>query len=202
MCPVGPLCSTGIAPLLSSYWPRRLPAGPGGGYAFPPPVGFRPTAGSPRFLIRLSAGAVPNHPGEPCRCTCSSLPCRRRASSPLEGWPTPSCFTRPNRVHLRYGSRLRLPGPRPFGCPQGRPVDFMVDEQLPWWTPFIPRDGPGLAWRTKAAKTQRRTQRPGESTSLAVVQVRLERRPPSPRHAPPPRRCPALPTGWWPWGRR
>ena len=77
--PAGVLRSTGVTRLPRYYDPLRLPAGPIGGYEFPPaveprsgPERVRP-AGSPRFLTDLSTPAVPYHPGEPGRCLCSLL---------------------------------------------------------------------------------------------------------------------------------
>ena len=67
-CTVGPLRSTGITPLLSYYQPRRLPVTPAQPYVFSSTVGSHPRAGPPRFLIRLSARALPNHPGMPSGC--------------------------------------------------------------------------------------------------------------------------------------
>jgi hypothetical protein len=67
-----------------------------------PHESLRPV-GSLRFLIDLSLPAVLFHPGEPSRRTCSLLGDRWQASPYPEGWPFPTCVTRPKQVHLRYG---------------------------------------------------------------------------------------------------
>ena len=82
---------------------------PACGYAFPHTVGGSPTAwpGLPGSSTDLSTRAVPYHPGEPDDCTYPLLHRRLQASSIPEEWPLPACVTRPNRVRLRYGSRVR-----------------------------------------------------------------------------------------------
>ncbi len=82
----------------------------------------------PRLLIPASACRLARHPdGSPkfpdcsfrARCLLSPrrvppvlsiIPSRRMLASPhLAGWPLSFCVTRPNRVRLRCGSRVRLP---------------------------------------------------------------------------------------------
>ena len=79
------------------------------GYVFPHPVGGSPTTGPglPGSVTDLSTRAVPSHPGKPDDCIHPLLHRRWQASSSLADWPLPSCVTRPNRVRLRYGSRVR-----------------------------------------------------------------------------------------------
>ena len=79
------------------------------GYAFPHTVGGSPTTwpGLPGSSTDLSTRAVPYHPGEPDDCTYPLLHRRLQASSFPEEWPLPACVTRPKRVRLRYGSRVR-----------------------------------------------------------------------------------------------
>ena len=67
------------------------------------------------------------------------------ASPSQEGWPSPFCVTRPNRVHLRCGWRLRLPRLRTAGFPTARSVSYMAHEHLPWSVPFNQQDSPGFA---------------------------------------------------------
>lgn len=73
--------------------------------------------------------------------------------------------TRPNQVHLRWGSCLhrqgRITPPRLLAyCRGNRPTprawlpsaggrNYMVNEQLPWLTRFSQQDQPGLAWRIR-----------------------------------------------------
>ncbi len=67
--PAGGLRSPGVTPVPRYYAPLRLPAEPGDGYAFPPPVVLMPcpgaghSTGSLRFLMDQSTPAVPYHPG-------------------------------------------------------------------------------------------------------------------------------------------
>ena len=137
------------------------------------PLGSTQPPGLPGSLTHLSAGAVPNHPGESCRCSCSSLPCRCQASSSPAAWPLPFCVTRPNRVHLRYGSRLRLPRLRHPGCPEmalgrlhgGRAVT-MVDS-------FHSTSWARLAWRTEEHEDDSRRGAEKETESA----IGLRRRP-------------------------
>ncbi len=84
------------------------------GYAFPSGVGpphkksGTTPPGLPGSSTDLSPCAVPNHPGEPGGCSCPLLHHRRQASSRMGDWPLSLRVTRPNRVRLRYGSRVRL----------------------------------------------------------------------------------------------
>ena len=62
----------------------------------------------------LSTRAVPNHPGRSDSCICLLLHYRScLASSKSGGLATFVFLSRPNRVHLRYGSRVRLATPPP-----------------------------------------------------------------------------------------
>ncbi len=57
----------------------------------------------------LSTRAVPNHPGRSDGCSCLLLHHRLSGFVPVGGLATFVFLSRPNRVHLRYGSRVRLP---------------------------------------------------------------------------------------------
>jgi hypothetical protein len=107
-----PLRSTGVTPLPRYYGPLRLPTRPPDGYVFPPCVEAIALAapGLPGSSADLSTRAVPYHPDEPGGINGSLLPHRLRASPTLEGWPARKSVTRPNRVRLRYGSRVRSAG--------------------------------------------------------------------------------------------
>ncbi len=80
------------------------------GYIFPPALfAFAPTLeGLPGSSADLFTRAAPNHPGRPGEC----LPV---ASPPVSGFilvgglATFVFLTRPNRVHLRYGSQVCFP---------------------------------------------------------------------------------------------
>ena len=54
----------------------------------------------------------------------------------LAGWPLSSCVTRPNRVHLRYGSRVRSAGLRPFGLLRGPPAPLPAEREINRVTSF------------------------------------------------------------------
>ncbi len=111
----------GHYPASQLVWAPPTPGAPRLGYVFPAALGSTHAHGSPRFLVRLSMRAVPNHPGGPGSCMRSLLHPRYQASASLAAWPPASCVTRPNRVHLRYGSHLRLGRLRRLdlstGCP-------------------------------------------------------------------------------------
>jgi len=87
--------------------------GPPLGYVFPRAVGVRlpfpALSGLPGSSTDLSLRAVPNHPGRSGGCWLISSP-------PITGFiifgrlATSMSVTRPNRVHLRYGSQVRFPG--------------------------------------------------------------------------------------------
>jgi hypothetical protein len=83
------------------------------GYAFPSGVGpphkkSGTTPPLPGSSTDLPPCAAPNHPGEPGGCSHPLLHHRRQASSRMGDWPLSLRVTRPNRVRLRYGSRVRL----------------------------------------------------------------------------------------------
>ena len=66
--------------------------------------------------MRLSARALPNHPGMPGGCARSLLPHRLQASPYPASWPHPLCVTRPNRVRLTRAHAFAVRGyspPRP-----------------------------------------------------------------------------------------
>ncbi len=130
------------------------------GHVFPLPLGSTHAHGPPRFLTGLSMRAVPNHPGGTRWLRVLA------ASPPVPGFTvsgkmaTHKCVTRPNRVHLRYGSHLRLrrlqrmdlstgfPGAESFPtlrCSFG----YMSSEQFTWQPPFRLRVQPSFAWRTR-----------------------------------------------------
>ena len=136
----GLLGSTDITPLPRYYEPIRLPARPADGYVFPPAVEARGLIGPglSGSSTDLSARAVPYHPGRPAGCLRSLLDRRRLASPSLAGWPPSLCVTRPNRVHLRYGSRVRSAGlrrrellrPPPASLPVERAIDRATSFQV------------------------------------------------------------------------
>ena len=52
------------------------------------------------------------------------------------GRPLSSCVTRPNRVHLRYGSRVRSAGLRPFGLLRRPPAPLPAERTINRVTSF------------------------------------------------------------------
>jgi hypothetical protein len=52
------------------------------------------------------------------------------------GWPLSICVTRPNRVHLRYGSRVRSAWLRPFGLLRGPPAPLPAERAISRATSF------------------------------------------------------------------
>ena len=100
--------------LLCYYEPVRLPTGAAPVVIYSPralvPPGETTSSGLPGSSTGLSSRAVPYHPGRPRRCPCPLLHGECQASS--TGWTghLQVPLTRPNRVHLRYGSRARFAG--------------------------------------------------------------------------------------------
>ena len=134
----GPLGSTDVTPLPGSYEPIRLPARPADGYVFPPAVEARTLTkpGLPGSLTDLSARAVPSHPGRLGGCKRSLLGRRWQASTHSAGWPPPLSVTRPKRVHLRCGSRVRSAGLRPDRLLRSPPASLPVERAIDRATSF------------------------------------------------------------------
>lgn len=104
--------------------------------------------GSPRFPADLSPRAAPNHPGELDRCVCPLLPCRWQASPLSGGLAALNGVTRPNRVHVCCGSRLRLTRLRTPDYSDARSLGYLSNGQFTGQAPFSLQDLPGFAWRT------------------------------------------------------
>jgi len=147
--------------LLRTCRPVRLPYGAASRVmhsprALVPPCGTTPPGLPSRKAgsTDLSSCAVPNHPGEPHGCSLPLLPHRCQASSSRKAgadWPLPLYITRPNRVHLCYGSWVRLARLRQTDCSVPRSVGPSADGlngQLTGQAPFSLRDQPGLSWRS------------------------------------------------------
>src|SRR5439155_14456 len=88
------------------------------------------------------------YPGEPGGCGHPLLHHRWQASSRMAAWPLSVCVTRPNRVRLRYGSRVRLrqaSSGESLHRPLARlPVEWVITGQAP----FSLQDQPGLSWHS------------------------------------------------------
>ena len=101
---------------------------------FPPPLGSSRLAPAPPGLpgssADLSSRAVSNHPGRPDGCSHPLLH-RRWQASPLSGGLATFIFvTRPNRVRLRYGSRLRPGKASPAGLLRPALAGLLVERVI------------------------------------------------------------------------
>ena len=124
MLSVRPLGSTGVAPLLRYYGPLRHPLGH---WRLCIPVAcwlLASQEGFPGSSADLYTRAAPNHPGKPHGC----LPVASPSVSGfilVGGLATFVFLSRPNRVHLRCGSRVR-----PYPVRQ-------TDLSIPRWPGFM-----------------------------------------------------------------
>jgi hypothetical protein len=137
--------------LLRYYEPVRLPYGAASRVMHSPrALAALPATppGLPGSSTDLSPCAVPNHPGEPDGCSLPLLHRRYQASSRMADWPLPVYITRPNRVHLCYGSRVRLARLRQADCSAPRSLGYLLNGQLTGQAPFSLQDQPGLSWRS------------------------------------------------------
>jgi hypothetical protein len=134
-------------------YPRRMP---------------RRASQVPRLTLRRAPPSTT--PGGPAGACARFFPAGRRLHHPWKVGRRHLSVTRPNQVHLRWGSRLRCRGrtapPRLFftaretgltprvWLPSAGGRNYMVNEQLPWLKPFIQQDQPGLAWRVQRAQRE------------------------------------------------
>jgi hypothetical protein len=108
-----------------------------------------PRAGLPGSSTDLSARAVSFHPGCPvtalarCIITDGRLPPARQVGRQRFAHEAVAL-----RVRIRYGSRPRFPRLQPTDFAVSRSGRYMSNGQFTWWVPFIPKDQPGLSWRT------------------------------------------------------
>ena len=95
----------------------------GSGYPFPALPGL------PGSSTDLSLRAVPNHPGRSGECLLI-------ASPPISGFiilgrlATSTSVTRPNRVHLRYGSQVCFPGFRQTDYSASLRIHYMYERAI------------------------------------------------------------------------
>src|SRR5690606_24545175 len=124
--------------------------------------------GSTRFLISLSMRAVLNHPGRSNGCSRLLLHRRFQASSSLEACPPASSVTRPNQVHLRYSSHLRLPRLHGIGHPMLMLGRLHVEQAIHMAASFHAARSIRLSWHTKA--------RQAEATAASSLRTRTTAR--------------------------
>jgi len=72
----------------------------------------------------------PTTPESPVIALAPLLHHRLQASSRMAAWPLSVCITRPNRVRLRYGSRVRLARLRVTDCSAPRGLRYLLNGQL------------------------------------------------------------------------
>src|SRR6266545_230257 len=141
-----PLCSTVITRFSATMGLSDSPQGPVASYLFPLTVSA--PAGLPGSSTDLSTRAAPSHPEESGDCFCPLLHRRFQASSTWVDWPLLLfCVTRPKRVRLRCGSRVRFARLRQRSCPRPRLLGYLPNGQSTRYPPFRILDQPGLSWR-------------------------------------------------------
>src|SRR5690606_6592524 len=120
----------------------------------PQALGSTQATGSPRFLISLSMRAVLNHPDRSNGCSRLLLHRRFQASSSWEACPPASYVTRPNQVHLRYSSHLRLPRLHGTGHPMLMLSRLHVEQAIHMAASFHAARSIRLSWHTKARQAR------------------------------------------------
>jgi hypothetical protein len=110
----GSLGSIPFPGLLSYYEPLRLPTRPPAGYLFPTDVDTTVSPGRVSQVPRpiFPRALSPITPGGPMAAYAHFFTTGFGLHHDPEGWSRSTCVTRPNRVHLRYGSRVRSAGLR------------------------------------------------------------------------------------------
>ena len=83
----------------------------------------------------------------------------------LAGWPLSKCVTRPNWVHLRYGSRVRSAGLRPFGLLRGPPASLPAERAINRVTSFQ------VTRSARLILAHQRTQRKENTMILGMLRV-------------------------------
>src|ERR1700689_4202269 len=152
MLSVRPLGSSGVTPLPRYYGPLRLPSGPlprlclpAARWSLPLPPKRVSQAPQPSFPRALS----PTTPEGPASALACCFPTGIAGFILPGGLAAFSLLTRPNRVHLPYGSPVRLPSSRPlhywgsrsFGSMQNRPLhgELLSAHKINQAYPGVPR---------------------------------------------------------------
>ena len=135
-------------------------------------LGSTHTAGSPRFLD-ASVRARPPQPPRQGRRVLSVV-----ASPPISGFTISGWLALPHqasrgRIGFAFARAhaFAVKGCSPsrllllqevtgtllmVGCPSTRDRRYMVNDQLPWLTPFSQQDAPDFAWRTRGRRDEDR----------------------------------------------
>ena len=167
MSSVGSLCSTGVSRFLATMDPsdsRRNPtvvmSSHRGLEATPP---SRRVSQVPRLIFPRALSTIT--PGGPMGAFARFFPIGGGLHHCLAGWPLSISVTRPNRVHLRYGSRVRSAGLRPFGLLRGPPAPLSAERAINRATTFQVARSARLIL---AHQTHADTHRQGVSRPLAL----------------------------------
>ena len=127
--------SLGSAPfpgLPRYYGPLRLPTRPPIGYVFPMNVAMLSAPGRASQVPRqiFPRALSPVTPGDPMAAYAHYFTIDNGLHLNPGGGPLSTCVTRPNRVHLRYGSRVRSAGLRPYGLLRGPPAPLPAERAI------------------------------------------------------------------------
>ena len=120
-------------------------------FRFPFPV----LPGLPGSLTNLSLRAVPNHPGKPCRCNSRFFPAGIGLHHLRQAGRISTHVTRPNRVHFRYGSQVRIARLRLTGSLRCTLAPLHVEREIHMVDSFHSTRFASLTGTPKAPKTQR-----------------------------------------------
>jgi hypothetical protein len=128
----GSLGSIPFPGLLSYYEPLRLPTRPPAGYLFPAVVDTHLSPGRVSQVPRpiFPRALSPITPGGPMAACAHFFTIGCGLHHNPEGWSRSTCVTRPNRVHLRYGSRVRSARLRPFGLLRGPLAPLLAERAI------------------------------------------------------------------------
>src|SRR5690606_3735516 len=167
----GPLRSTIITRFAATTRPADCRSPSSLAMHSPQALGSTQATGSPRFLSSLAVRAVRNHPARSNGCSRLLLHRRFWASSSLEACPPASSVTRPNQVHLRYSSHLRLPRLHGIGHPMLMLGRLHVEQAIHMAASFHAARSIRLSWHTKARKGQKDRNQSSGLCELGMLRV-------------------------------
>ena len=126
-----PLRSTIVTRFFATMDPSDSRPVPPDGYVFPPDVGCVAASAPPGLPVsstNLSLRAVPNYPGKPGDVMLPLYSLTGGRLHPLwQAGRLSLCVTRPNRVHLHYGSQVRLTRLRQADYSAPRSLSYMLN---------------------------------------------------------------------------